>query len=75
MFSLIEETTGIHVLMEGNVERHNAFKSGLAEFHGVFNNKPQDYNGDELRAIFDPFGYILQKHLQDEIKTPLGLQI
>jgi hypothetical protein len=75
-FPLIEQLTGKPGIMEANVEQHKMFDAGLTAFKDyVFNTKPEDYNGEELRRILDSFGHILQEHLHDEIPTLLGLHI
>lgn len=76
MFPLLEELAGVPGIMDGNVEQHKASEAGLEKFKDyVFNTKPEDFDGEELRRILDSFGHILDEHLHAEIKTLLDLHI
>jgi len=75
-FPEIEKMAGVPGLMDGNVEQHKAFESGLEKFKEyAFNTKPEAYDGADFRRILESFGYTLQEHLHDEIPSLLGLCI
>lgn len=76
MFPLIEQLAGKPGIMDGNIEQHHAFESGLLVYKAyVFDTKPEDFSPQELRRILDSFCYILSEHLHEEIPTLLDLHI
>lgn len=62
--------------MDGNLQQHKAFESGLTELDGYLKDvTPETYDGVKLRGIIDRFGPALAAHLADEIGTLLELDV
>ena len=74
-FPWIETYSGEKGIMDKNVEQHEAFHAGLAEF-GEYVNKVtvEEFDGMKLRGIVDRFGEKLVLHLREEIVTLMGLE-
>lgn len=73
-FPAIEKVTGEKGVMEGNIEQHHQFEPGLEALKKyALETKIEDYTADDLRAVIDSFGTILQTHLNEEIETLLSL--
>lgn len=74
-FPQVAEYTGEKNIMEANITQHHAFEKGLKEFEAyIYNAKPENYNGKEVKTMLDRFGEILVVHLSDEIQTLLALE-
>lgn len=76
-FPALEDATGEKGLMDVNVQQHEAFHGGLAEFasylESLLKGDVRQFSGTKLRSILDSFAPALNQHLHDEIPTLLGL--
>ena len=69
-FPSIEKISGVHGLMERNVEQHRAFTPGFEEFQEYAQTcPPNDYDGRKLKSLIDSVAEPLTRHLYDEIDT------
>ncbi|KIW90461.1 uncharacterized protein Z519_09107 [Cladophialophora bantiana CBS 173.52] len=69
-FPSIEQISGVHGIMDRNIEQHRAFTPGFDLFQEYARTcPPQDYDGAKVRSLIEGFGESLSRHLRDEIDT------
>ncbi|KAJ8101291.1 hypothetical protein POJ06DRAFT_251085 [Lipomyces tetrasporus] len=74
-FPAIEEATGEKGVMDGEVEQHATFHSGLENFKGYLTslNSQSDFHPTRLLEIMDSFSEALYTHLADEPQALIAL--
>lgn len=77
LFPAINEITKMPTLMDGNLEEHLAFQTGLEDFTGYLESVHEQitvYDGTKTRALMNNFMPALHGHLWNEIDTLNALE-
>lgn len=76
LFPALEKALGQPGAMETNVAEHHDFHDGLMHFHDyVFNTEADKYDGSTLHSIIESFGFLVEKHLHNEIASLYDLHV
>ncbi|KAF2113991.1 hypothetical protein BDV96DRAFT_661247 [Lophiotrema nucula] len=74
IFSSFESIPGVvKGSMQGNIEQHHAFESGLKALRQYSTEAHESFDGTHFNSLIGAFGKEFRQHLADEIPTPWAM--